>query len=87
MRKPASTVHPKDLATGDRVTIADGSGNELTGLVRCGDSENQLERWVVMKAFGKEIKVAQWKAGTGLRADGKWTSSFPVIDRELTLGF
>jgi hypothetical protein len=86
MRKPASQVHPKDLATGDRVTIADGSGNELTGLVRTGVSENKLERWVAMKAFGKEIKVASWKAG-GIHADGKWTSTFPVIDREVTLGF
>ncbi|HKN42477.1 MAG TPA: hypothetical protein VJW23_01035 [Propionibacteriaceae bacterium] len=85
MRKPASQVHPQDLETGDRVTIADGSGSELTGLVRCGDSDNQLERWVAMNAFGKEIKVASWKAGTGLRADGKWTSTYPVIARELSL--
>ena len=85
MRKPASAIHPQDLQHGDRVTIADGSGNELTGLVRAGVSDNQLERWVIMKAFGKEIKVASWKAGTGIRANGKWTSTYPVIARELSL--
>lgn len=85
MPKQASVVHPKDLVQGDRVTVSDGSGNELTGLVRTGASDNQLERWVVMKAFGKEIRVASWKAGIGVRANGKWTSYFPVIHRELAL--
>ena len=85
MPKQASAVHPKDLTTGDRVTVSDGAGNELTGLVRTGASDNQLERWVVMKAFGKEIKIAGWKAGTGVRANGKWEVHFPVTHRDLAL--
>jgi hypothetical protein len=38
-----------------------------------------------MSAFGKEIRVATWKAGTGVRASGKWTGYFPVTHREATL--
>jgi hypothetical protein len=80
MRKPASEIHPKDLITGDRVTIADGSGNMLTGLVRTGVSDNQLERWVTMKAFGKDFKVATWEAGRR-----RWTTYFPITHKELAL--
>jgi hypothetical protein len=85
MAKTATAYHPKDLAHGDRVTIEDGSGNELTGLLRRKVSDNQLEISLTMSAFGKEIRVATWKAGTGVRASGKWTGYFPVTHREATL--
>jgi len=80
MPKPSSAVHPRDLTNGDRVTIADGSGNELTGLVRTTVSDNQLERQVTMRAFGKDLRVAHWEAGRN-----RWISDFPVIARELAL--
>ena len=85
MPKTKDTYHPKDLAHGDRVTITDTSGSELTGLLRRHVSDNQLEIALTMVAFGKTIRVATWKAGTGIRADGKWNSYYPVVDKQLTL--
>ena len=85
MAKTAATHHPKDLAHGDRVTIEDSEGNELTGLLRRTEADNKLEISLTMKAFGKDIRVATWKAGTGVRANGKWNSYYPVTDKQLTL--
>ena len=85
MPKTASALRPQDAEHGDRVTIADSKGNELTGLLRVKESDNRLEKALTMEAFGKEIRVATWKAGTGLRANGSWTSYYPITSRELTL--
>jgi hypothetical protein len=78
-------LHPKDAEHGDRVTVRDSKGNELTGLLRRRVADNKLEISLTMSAFGKEIRVATWKAGTGVRGNGKWNSYFPIISRELTL--
>jgi len=85
MPKTTSAYHPKDLMHGDRVTIEDSSGNALTGLLRRTEADNKLEISLTMKAFGKEIQVATWKAGTGVRGNGKWTSYYPITDKQLTL--
>ena len=85
MPKVKSQHRPADLEHGDRVTIEDSSGNELTGLIRRTESDNKLEITLTMKAFGKEIRVATWKAGTGVRADGRCNSYYPVVDKQATL--
>ena len=85
MPKTTSAYHPKDLMHGDRITIEDSDGNELSGLLRRQVADNKLEISLTMKAFGKEIRVATWKAGTGVRGNGKWNSYYPVTSRELTL--
>ena len=65
------TYHPKDLAHGDRVTIEDAKGNTLSGLLRLTEADNKLEKSLTINAFGKDIRVATWKAGTGVRANGR----------------
>ena len=85
MPKTAETYHPRGLLHGDRVTIRDSKGNELTGLLHRIEADNKLEIALTMEAFGKQIRVATWKAGTGIRANGSWTSYYPVIHKDLTL--
>lgn len=80
MPKTLSKHAPKDLAHGDRVTITDPSGNELTGLLKREQNDNGLEVTLSITAFGKQIRVAVWKADSR-----RWTSFFPVIGKELTL--
>jgi hypothetical protein len=84
MPRTISEHAPQHLAHGDRVTIRDAAGNELTGLIRRKEADNKLEVNYTMSAFGKEIQVATWKAGTGVRANGRWTSYHPVIDKQLS---
>ena len=85
MPKTATKYAPKDLDHGDRITIEDSQGNQLTGLLKRKHADNGLEISLTMSAFGKEIRVATWKAGTGVRANGKWNSYYPVVSKELTL--
>lgn len=85
MPKTAETIHPKDLSHGDRVTIRDLHGSELTGLVRRTEADNKLQVELSIKAFGKEIKVATWNAGRGRTGNGLWKTHFPIVHRELTL--
>ena len=77
--------HPKDLEHGDKVTIEDTHGNQLTGLLEHKMADDQLEVTLSMRAFGKEIRVASWKAGAGRHGNGLWTSYYPVVNKELTL--
>ena len=65
-----------DIQLGDKITIQDGKGQQLTGVVHVYLNE------MVIQAFGQKVVFAKWVPSRVDPGDGVWKGTYKLVDWE-----